>query len=163
MFEVTKACGAFMKLLEEQLDRVAGMKVEKTDFTTKPCVTIGVIDGDGIGPIITKQATRVLEKLLADEIAAGNEDGLDLRVIRYGTTIYLFIENKQVAVCDLTKCANANGDTESGITADTKMYIYLRHYDDLREDGVQIPFSIKTDVTPVEVSVTAAENGTDSF
>ena len=26
MFEVTKACGAFMKLLEEQLDRVAGMK-----------------------------------------------------------------------------------------------------------------------------------------
>ena len=35
MFEVTKACGAFMKLLEEQLDRVAGMKDEKTDFTKK--------------------------------------------------------------------------------------------------------------------------------
>ena len=29
-------------------------------------VTIGVIDGDGIGPIITKEATRVLEKLLAE-------------------------------------------------------------------------------------------------
>ena len=72
MFEVTKACGAFMKLLEEQLDRMAGMKDEKTDFTTKKCVTIGVIDGDGIGPIITKQASRVLEKLLADEIAAGS-------------------------------------------------------------------------------------------
>ena len=57
MFEVTKACGAFMKLLEEQLDRVAGMKDEKTDFTTKKCVTIGIIDGDGIGPIITKQAS----------------------------------------------------------------------------------------------------------
>ena len=72
MFEVTKACGAFMKLLEEQLDRIAGMKDEKTDFTTKKCVTIGVIDGDGIGPIITKQASRVLEKLLAEEIAAGS-------------------------------------------------------------------------------------------
>ena len=72
MFEVTKACGAFMKLLEEQLDRIAGMKDEKTDFTTKKCVTIGVIDGDGIGPIITKQASRVLEKLLCDEIAAGS-------------------------------------------------------------------------------------------
>ena len=72
MFEVTKACGAFMKLLEEQLDRIASMKDEKTDFTTKKCVTIGVIDGDGIGPIITKQASRVLEKLLAEEIAAGS-------------------------------------------------------------------------------------------
>ena len=65
MFEVTKACGAFMKLLEEQLDRVAAMKEEKTDFATKKQVIIGVIDGDGIGPIITKQASRVLEKLLA--------------------------------------------------------------------------------------------------
>ena len=72
MIEVTQACGAFMKLLEEQLDRIAGMNAEKTDFTTKKCVTIGVIDGDGIGPIITTQAHRVLEKLLADEIAAGS-------------------------------------------------------------------------------------------
>ena len=71
MFEVTKACGEFMKLLEEQLDRVASMKEEKTDFSKKECVTIGIIDGDGIGPIITKQATRVMEKLLAEEIAAG--------------------------------------------------------------------------------------------
>ena len=72
MFEVTKACGEFMKLLEEQLDRVASMKEEKTDFSKKECVTIGIIDGDGIGPIITKQATRVMEKLLADEIEAGS-------------------------------------------------------------------------------------------
>ena len=71
MFEVTKACGAFMKLLEEQLDRVAGMRTEKTDFSTKEKVVIGVIDGDGIGPIITTQAKRVLEKLLSDEIASG--------------------------------------------------------------------------------------------
>ena len=40
MFEVTKACGAFMKLLEEQLDRVAGMNEEKTDFSTKKQITI---------------------------------------------------------------------------------------------------------------------------
>ena len=72
MFESTKACGAFLKLLEEQMDRIASMKEEKTDFTTKKCVNIGIIDGDGIGPIITKQASRVLEKLLADEIAAGS-------------------------------------------------------------------------------------------
>ena len=71
MYELTQACQAFEKLLSEQLTRIANMNTEKTDFTAKKCVTIGVIDGDGIGPIITKEATRVLEKLLADEIAAG--------------------------------------------------------------------------------------------
>ena len=37
----------------------------------KDRIIIGVCDGDGIGPIITAEASRVLEKLLAPEIAAG--------------------------------------------------------------------------------------------
>ena len=72
MMDVNQACEAFKKILEEQQARIANMNTEKTDFSTKETVTIGVVDGDGIGPIITKQATRVLEKLLADEIAAGS-------------------------------------------------------------------------------------------
>ena len=68
---VTNACEAFRVLLEEQLARIANMDCEKTDFSTKKTVTIGVVDGDGIGPIITSQATRVLKKLLADEIEQG--------------------------------------------------------------------------------------------
>ena len=72
MMDVNQACEAFKKLLEQQLDRVAKMDSTKTDFTTKKVVTIGVIDGDGIGPIITTQASRVLEHLLAEEIAAGS-------------------------------------------------------------------------------------------
>ena len=70
--DINQACEAFKKILEEQQARIANMNTEKTDFSTKKMVTIGVVDGDGIGPIITKQATRVLEKLLADEIAAGS-------------------------------------------------------------------------------------------
>ena len=70
--ELNHALDAFSTLLQEQLDRIANMNCEKTDFTTKKCVTIGVIDGDGIGPIITAQAARVLKKLLADEIEAGS-------------------------------------------------------------------------------------------
>ena len=42
------------------------------DFAHLPTVTVGVIDGDGIGPIITGQAARVLNALLKDEIAAGS-------------------------------------------------------------------------------------------
>jgi len=72
MMDIREATAAFEKLLQEQIARIENMNSEKTDFTTKKCVTIGVIDGDGIGPIITTQATRVLEKLLADEIAAGS-------------------------------------------------------------------------------------------
>ena len=72
MMNIEQAVEAFKTLLEEQAARIAAMSTEKTDFTTKKCVTIGVIDGDGIGPIITAQAYRVLNKLLADEIAAGS-------------------------------------------------------------------------------------------
>ena len=70
--DINNALNAFSVLLQEQLDRIAKMNCEKTDFTTKKQVTIGVIDGDGIGPIITTQAARVLKKLLADEIEAGS-------------------------------------------------------------------------------------------
>ncbi|MBE6951716.1 MAG: isocitrate/isopropylmalate dehydrogenase family protein [Ruminococcaceae bacterium] len=69
--DINQACEAFRVLLEEQQKRIANMNTEKTDFSKKAVVTIGVVDGDGIGPYITAHATRVLEKLLADEIAKG--------------------------------------------------------------------------------------------
>ena len=72
MSAVNNACEAFRTLLEEQLRRIENMNTEKTDFSAKEVVTIGVVDGDGIGPLITKQASRVLHVLLADEIAAGS-------------------------------------------------------------------------------------------
>ena len=70
--DINQACEAFRVLLEEQRKRIANMDTNKTDFATKAVVTIGIVDGDGIGPYITAHATRVLEKLLADEIAAGS-------------------------------------------------------------------------------------------
>ncbi len=68
---IQNAVDAFQKILREQLERIEHMNAEKVDYATKKTVTIGVIDGDGIGPVITREAHRVLEKLLADEIAAG--------------------------------------------------------------------------------------------
>ena len=70
--DINQACEAFRVLLEEQQNRIANMDTTKTDFTTKKVVTIGIVDGDGIGPYITAHATKVLEKLLADEIAKGS-------------------------------------------------------------------------------------------
>ena len=68
---IEQACESFKTLLCQQLERVNNYKAQHVDYTTKEVVTIGIIDGDGIGPIITQHATRVLENLLADKIAAG--------------------------------------------------------------------------------------------
>ena len=71
---VDSAVNHYRELLEAQLERVARMEnaAPAKDFTALPVVTIGVIDGDGIGPIISKQTSRVLEVLLKDELARGS-------------------------------------------------------------------------------------------
>ena len=68
-----RALAHFKTLLEEQSARVERMEhaAPPVDFSKKDKIIIGVCDGDGIGPIITAEASRVLEKLLAKEIAAG--------------------------------------------------------------------------------------------
>ena len=62
--QVESAVEAFRALLYEQLNRIENMAGEKTDFSKKDVVTIGLIDGDGIGKIIMPQAERVLNVLL---------------------------------------------------------------------------------------------------
>ncbi len=70
---INTACEQFKTLLTEQLARTE--KMEKgsnpTDFSTKEKIIIGVIGGDGIGPIIVKEAHNLLCELLADEINSG--------------------------------------------------------------------------------------------
>ena len=66
-----KALEHFAAILQEQMDRIANMSRSKTDFSKKDTITIGIIDGDGIGPIIMEQAVRVLNKLLAAKVASG--------------------------------------------------------------------------------------------
>ena len=70
---IEKACQQFRTLLEEQLARTDKMMAGAApkDFSSLECVTIGIIGGDGIGPIIMEQAERVLCRLLADELASG--------------------------------------------------------------------------------------------
>lgn len=73
MNKIEAAKEKFGKLIEEQLARVERMKQDKEfiDFSKLPVIKIGICGGDGIGPAITKQAQRILEFLLADEVKSG--------------------------------------------------------------------------------------------
>lgn len=70
---IKQAAEQFETLLREQLartDKMAEAEPAK-DYGSLNTVTVGLCGGDGIGPVIMKQAKRLLEKLLADEIASG--------------------------------------------------------------------------------------------
>ena len=72
MIELDQACEQFRTLLKEQMARIDAMRAVKTDYSSKETITIGIIDGDGIGPIIMEQAVKVLKTLLAQRIAKGS-------------------------------------------------------------------------------------------
>ncbi len=74
------ACEKFRKLMADQLARVEDMKAQGdfVDYTTLDKIKIGVCGGDGIGPIISAQARRVLEFILDDLVKAGKVEFKDI-------------------------------------------------------------------------------------
>ncbi len=79
------ACAKFRAIMEAQLARVEDMKAQGdfVDYATLDTIRIGVCGGDGIGPIITKEAERVLRFILKDYVESGKVefvtiDGLTL-------------------------------------------------------------------------------------
>ncbi|MBQ1789469.1 MAG: isocitrate/isopropylmalate dehydrogenase family protein, partial [Oscillospiraceae bacterium] len=70
---IRSATAHFEELLRAQLRRQEAMEAGtgSKNFAELENIRIGIVPGDGIGPIIMKQAVRVLECLLKDEIAAG--------------------------------------------------------------------------------------------
>jgi isocitrate dehydrogenase (NAD+) len=83
--QIEKAKEQFGKLVEAESKRIERMKEEAvhTEFSALDKVVVGVLPGDGIGPIIMKQALRVLNRLIGEEIAKNrielrSIDGLDI-------------------------------------------------------------------------------------
>ncbi|MDK2813449.1 MAG: isocitrate dehydrogenase [Clostridiales bacterium] len=71
--DVSLALDHFKALLESQQQRAAMMRKQKDfiDYKALPTIVIGICGGDGIGPVITHEAERVLRFLLAGEVKAG--------------------------------------------------------------------------------------------
>ena len=85
MEDIKKAQEAFGELIKGEYERIERMKQgeEPVDFSKKEKIIVGILPGDGIGPIIMKQAVRILKELAANEIASGK---IELREIE-GMTI----------------------------------------------------------------------------
>lgn len=90
MFEekISAALASYEKLLREQLERNERIKENKDflDFKSLDKIIIGVCGGDGIGPVITNEAARVLSFLLKKDVDAGK--------IEFRTIEGLTIENR---------------------------------------------------------------------
>ncbi len=90
MFEekISVALASYEKLLREQLERNERIKESKEfiDFKSLDKIIIGVCGGDGIGPVITNEAARVLSFLLKKDVDAGK--------IEFRTIEGLTIENR---------------------------------------------------------------------
>ena len=71
---------AFENIVKEQMERVERLNAagEMTDYTKLDKTIIGIVDGDGIGPIITDSCKQILTALLADEITAGTVELRDI-------------------------------------------------------------------------------------
>lgn len=87
-----QAMQKYEAVIRRQLERVENMKknAEPVDYQRLDKLIIGVCGGDGIGPVITNEAARVLEYLLQDEVKAEK--------IEFRTIDGLTIENR--AACN---------------------------------------------------------------
>ena len=85
MSAISQAQGKFGELIQSEFERIERMKqdTELNDFSKLDKIVVGILPGDGIGPIIMEQAVRVIKALIPDEIASGK---VELRHIE-GMTI----------------------------------------------------------------------------
>ena len=105
-YNIDEYCEHFRKLLEAQLLRCEKMEKEagRCDFSKKDKITIGVIGGDGIGPIIVDVAKKVAEKLLREEIEKGK---IEIKVIEGLTIENRLAKNQSVpedVLAEIKKC-----------------------------------------------------------
>lgn len=104
--QIKTAVEKFEALIRKQQERAERIRAEKeyTDYKKLDKLIIGVCGGDGIGPVITNEAARVLEFLLKDEVEAGK--------VEFRTINGLTIENRAAAgkaipddvLAELKKC-----------------------------------------------------------
>lgn len=83
--DIKTAQEKFGELIRGEETRIENMKKSSvsTDFAALDKIVVGILPGDGVGPILMKQGLRVLRELVPDEIESGK---IEIREIE-GLTI----------------------------------------------------------------------------
>lgn len=104
---IEKAVAQFRNLLTEQIARQQKMENDNfvTDYNSLEKIVIGVIGGDGIGPVITNEAQRLLGVLLSDKIKSGK---VELKNIEGLTIENRIAQNKAIPDDVLSKIKECN-------------------------------------------------------
>ena len=93
-------------LLQEQVERAERIRrpVEWIDYSKLKEVVIGVIGGDGIGPVIARETKRVLEVLLKDELQSGKVKIRDIRGLEIERRLKLMKALPDDVLEEIRKC-----------------------------------------------------------
>lgn len=101
-----KAVSAFETLLRGQTERAEKMKenAEPIDFSKIQKTVVGIIGGDGIGPLIVSSAEKVLRKLLFDEIARGSVELKNIEGLTIENRLNKGESVPEEVLCEIKKC-----------------------------------------------------------
>lgn len=104
--QIKAAVEHYEVLLRRQLARVEDMEkgAQAADLSKKEKIVIGVIGGDGIGPIIVEQAKRVLDILLKDEIATGRVEIREIGGLTIENRLALGQSVPEETLAEIKKC-----------------------------------------------------------
>ena len=104
--QIKAAVEHYEALLRKHLARVEDMEkgAQAADISKKEKIVIGVIGGDGIGPIIVEQAKRVLDILLKDEIATGHVEIREIGGLTIENRLALGQSVPEETLADIKKC-----------------------------------------------------------
>lgn len=104
--QIKAAVEHYEALLRKQLARVEDMEkgAQAADLSKKEKIVIGVIGGDGIGPIIVEQAKRVLDILLKDEIATGHVEIREIGGLTIENRLALGQSVPEETLAEIKKC-----------------------------------------------------------
>ena len=104
--QIKAAVEHYEALLRRQLARVEDMEkgAQAADLSKKEKIVIGVIGGDGIGPIIVEQAKRVLDILLKDEIATGRVEIREIGGLTIENRLALGQSVPEETLAEIKKC-----------------------------------------------------------
>lgn len=70
---IQEAQAKFGQLIENESIRIEKMKESSVpvDYSKKEQIIVGILPGDGVGPILMEQALKVLKELVKDEVESG--------------------------------------------------------------------------------------------